>query len=470
MTKAIEEVYSSLKGQFRGDLIRPGDDDYETARGIWNAMVGHRPGLIARCAEVPDIQSAVSAASTIGVVTAVRCGGHSLAGFGSCADGLVIELSRMRQVTVDCDARRARLAGGCLLGSVDVATQKYGLVFPAGVVSHTGASGLILGGGFGWLTRRFGLSCDNVEGLTLVTADGSVVHASSKDNAALFWALRGGGGNFGVVTEFEVKLHPLKSVVLGEGLCLGDDIPRLLRHWRDFMPQAPDDLKWNLSLRLALDSENVPERVRKRPVLSQSVLWTGDPKESRRCLDHALSICKPIEVTRRVLSFLALQTMADAEFPHGRRYYTKSGYFKTLDDSSIDHMVEALASIPSPMTQIELAYLGGAAARVGAAETAFGDRSSPFVVNVLGNWSDAAEDAANIAWVRNLFGRLRPAMTPGVYVNFMSGDEDDRVPEAYQERWERLVAIKSHYDPDNLFRLNQNIRPQKRSATLGTEV
>jgi len=347
MTKAIEEVYSSLKGQFRGDLIRPGDDKYETARGIWNGMVARRPGLIARCADVPDIQSAVSAASTIGVVTAVRCGGHSLAGFGSCADGLVIELSRMRQVTVDCDARRARLAGGCLLGSVDVATQKYGLVFPAGVVSHTGASGLILGGGFGWLTRRFGLSCDNVEGLTLVTADGSVVHASSKDNANLFWALRGGGGNFGVVTEFEVKLHPLKSVVLGEGLCLGDDIPRLLRHWRDFMPQAPDDLKWNLSLRLALDSENVPERVRKRPVLSQSVLWTGDPKESRRWLDHALSVCKPIEVTRRVLSFLDLQTMADAEFPHGRRYYTKSGYFKSLDDSSIDHMVEALASIPS---------------------------------------------------------------------------------------------------------------------------
>src|SRR5438094_342499 len=240
--------------------------------------------------------------------------------------------------------RRARLAGGCLLGSVDVATQKYGLVFPAGVVSHTGASGLILGGGFGWLTRRFGLSCDNVEGLTLVTADGSVVHASSKDNANLFWALRGGGGNFGVVTEFEVKLHPLKSVVLGEGLCLGDDIPRLLRHWRDFMPQAPDDLKWNLSLRLALNGENVPGRVRERPVLSQSVLWTGDPKESRRCLDHALSICKPIEVTRRVLSFLALQTMADSEFPHGLRYYTKSGYFKTLDYSSIDHMEECMAN------------------------------------------------------------------------------------------------------------------------------
>src|SRR5436309_7827372 len=470
MSTAIDELYTSLRARFRGELIRPGDHSYEAARGIWNSMVARTPALIARCADVPDVQLAVRSAANNKILTAVRCGGHSLAGFSTCDGGLVIDLSRMREVIVDPASRRARFAGGCLLSSLDTATQKHGLVFPAGVVSHTGAAGLILGGGFGWLTRRFGLSCDNVQGLTLVTADGSVVQASSKDNADLFWALRGGGGNFGVVTEFEVKLHPLKSVVLGESLYLGDDIPRLLRHWRDFMPQAPDDLKWNLSLRLALNSENVPGRVRERPVLSQSVLWTGDPKESRRCLDHALSICKPIEVTRRVLSFLALQTMADAEFPHGRRYYTKSGYFKSLDDSSIDHMVEALASIPSPMTQIELAYLGGAAARAGAAETAFGDRSSPFVVNVLGNWSDAAEDAANIAWVRNLFGRLRPAMTPGVYVNFISGDEDDRVPEAYQERWERLVAIKSHYDPDNLFRLNQNIRPQKRSATLGTEV
>src|SRR5437764_10757248 len=311
MTKAIEEVYSSLKGQFRGDLIRPGDDDYETARGIWNGMVAHRPGLIARCADVPDIQSAVSAASTIGVDTAVRCGGHSLAGFGSCADGLVIELSRMRQVTVDCDARRARFAGGCLLGSVDVATQKYGLVFPAGVVSHTGASGLILGGGFGWLTRRFGLSCDNVQGFTVVTSDGSLVRANSKDNPDLYWALRGGGGNFGVVTEFEARLHPLKSVILVEAMCVEDDIPQMLRHWRDFMPGAPEDLKWNLSLRLAPQMESVPAQLRGRPVLSQSVLWTGDPDEGHRYLGQALSVGNLVGSSRRLMSYLDLQTMAD---------------------------------------------------------------------------------------------------------------------------------------------------------------
>ncbi len=464
MSMAIAEVYSYLKRQFRGDLIRPGDETYESARGIWNAMVARAPGLIARCADVPDVQLAVRAAASNQTLTAVRCGGHSLAGFSSCDGGLVIDLSRMRQVTVDADARRARFAGGCLLGTVDVATQKHGLVFPAGVVSHTGASGLILGGGFGWLTRRFGLSCDSIERLRLVTADGSVVHASSKDNADLYWGLRGGGGNFGVVTEFEARLYPLKSVILGEAMCLADDAPRLLRYWRDYMPEAPDDLKWNLSLRLGLHTKNVPENLRGCPLLSESVLWTGDPEQGQRRLDQVLSICNPVGVTRKIMSFLELQTMADDEFPHGRRYYTKSGYFKSLDDASIERMGDALATIPSSQTQVELAYLGAAAGRVDASETAFGDRGSPFVLNLLGNWADPSEDTANISWVRNLFKVLRPSMTPGVYVNFMSGDEENRVPEAYRERWERLVAIKSYYDPDNLFRLNQNIRPQNVNA------
>src|ERR1700674_517415 len=464
MTAAIEEIFSSLKDRFRGDLVRPGDAEYPTARGIWNGMAARAPGLIARCAGVPDVQAALPAAAAEGVLTAVRCGGHSLAGFSTCDGGLVIDLSRMRPVSVDPEARRGRFAGGCLLGSIDVATQKDGLVFPSGVVSHTGASGLILGGGFGWLTRLHGLSCDNVEGFTVVTADGSIVHANAKENTELFWALRGGGGNFGVVTEFEVKLHPVTSVVLGEGLCLGDDICGVLRHWRDFMPDAPDRLKWNLNLRLAPNTEHVPAHVRGRPVASESVLWIGDPEEGRQYLDHVFSLCKPVAVTRKVMSYLDLQTMADAEFPHGRRYYTKSGYFNSLDDGSIGQIVQALATVPSPTTQIELAYLGGAAARIASAETAFGDRSSPFVVNLLANWSDASDNAANVSWIRHLFKALRPSMTPGVYVNFMSGDENDRVPEAYRERWDRLVEVKSHYDPNNFFRLNQNIPPKKTAA------
>ncbi len=225
--------------------------------------------------------------------------------------------------------------------------QKAGLVFPSGVVSHTGASGLILGGGTGWLTRRFGLSCDNVEGFTLVTADSSVVRSNSRENPDLFWALRGGGGNFGVVTEFEVKLHPLTAVVLAEGLSPAVDIRSLLKYWRDFVAEAPIDLKWNINLRRAPYTKKVPVELRGRPVASSSLIWTGDPEAGRPYLERALSLCRSDSVSNRIVSFISLQTMVDSDFPHGRRYYTKSGYFTYLDDSSIDHMAEAVATVPS---------------------------------------------------------------------------------------------------------------------------
>jgi hypothetical protein len=460
MISATDEVYSSLQRSFRGDLLRPGHSAFEDARSIWNGMFDRKPGLIARCADVSDVQRAVKSASDAGVITAVRCGGHSLAGFSTCDGGVVIDLAKMREVNVDPDARRAQFAGGSLLGSVDTATQKAGLVFPSGVVSHTGAAGLTLGGGTGWLTRRFGLSCDNVEGFTLVTADSSIVHANAKENSDLFWALRGGGGNFGVVTEFEVKLHPLTSVVLAEGLTAEAGIRPLLELWRDFMAEAPHDLKWNINLRLAPNMATVPVELRSRPVASSSLVWTGDPERGRKYLEHALSLCNPDSVSSKSVPFTNLQTMADADFPHGRRYYTKSGYFTYLDDASVDLLIDAVATIPSPETMIELAYLGGAAGQVAAHETAFGDRSAPFVLTLLANWSEASDDAGNMSWVRGLFNKIRPAMKPGVYVNFMSGDEQDRVPEAYRERWDRIVAVKSHYDPGNFFRLNQNVKPR----------
>jgi len=460
-SRACREIYSSLRNQFKGELLRPGDSSYEEARTIWNGMVAQTPGLIARCVDVSDVRAAIGAATDTHILTAVRCGGHSLAGFSTCDGGLVIDLSRMREVTVDPDARRARAAGGCLLGSIDAATQRVGLVFPSGVVSHTGASGLILGGGTGSLTRRFGLSCDNVTAFTLITADGSAVRADESENMDLFWALRGGGGNFGVVTEFELKLHPLKSVVLAEGLTPEANIRELLECWRNFMADAPFDLKWNVDLRLTPRNEGVPAELRGRPVAGSSLVWTGAPEDAQRYFKYAFSRCHPDSVRSQTISYLHLQTMADSDFPHGRRYYTKSGYFQYLDDATIDNFLEALATIPSPETQIELAYLGGAAGQVAADETAFGDRGAPFITNLLANWTDASADELQTSWIRSLFQKLRPAMKPGVYVNFMSGDEQDRVHEAYQQRWERMVAVKTKYDPGNFFRLNQNVLPVK---------
>lgn len=454
MNSAIDEVYAALAGNFQGNLLRPGMDGYSEARRVWNGMVARKPGLIARCADVADIQSVVRAAQAADALTAVRCGGHSLAGYSTCEDGLVIDLSRLRKVSVDEHNRRARFAGGCLLGTVDQATQRAKLVFPAGVISETGAAGLILGGGYGWLTRRFGLSCDNVERFTLVVADGSVQHADRQENPDLFWALRGGGGNFGVVTEFQVRLHPLSTLLFATAQYAGDDIPRILEYWSQFMPQARDELKWSFALRLAANDQGVLQKV-----ASGSVTWVGDPEEAHPHVNDALSVCGATSISRKIMSFLELQTSADWEFPAGHRYYTKSGYLKSLDDRTINSMVKALDTIPSAMSQIEVSYQGGAAARVGAEETAFGDRSSPFIVNILGSWEEPAEDAVNVAWVRSLFAELRPSMTPGVYVNFMSGDEEERVTEAYRERWDRLVAVKTHYDPKNFFRLNANIRP-----------
>jgi hypothetical protein len=309
------------------------------------------------------------------------------------------------------------------------------------------------------------LSCDNVESFTLVTADSSIVRASIKENPDLFWALRGGGGNFGVVTEFEVKLHPLRSVVLAEGLTPESGTRALLQCWRDFMAEAPIDLKWNIDLRRAPHKTNVPAELRGRPVAGSSLIWTGDSDAGRPFLQRALSLCNPDSVNTRMVSYVDLQTMADNDFPHGRRYYTKSGYFTYLDDTSIDRLVEAVAGIPSADNQIELAYLGGAVAQVTANEAAFGDRSAPFVVTLLSNWAAPSADTANICWVRGFFTQLRPAMKPGVHINFMSGDEQDRVPEAYRQRWDFMVAVKSRYDPNNFFRLNHNVPPRRLAAT-----
>jgi hypothetical protein len=457
MSEAVREVASVLQGRFRGDILRPDDPQFPAVSTIWNGMVARTPGLILRCENAKDVQAAVRASFTAGALTAVRCGGHSLAGFSTCEGGVVINLSRMSHVTVTERSRRARAGGGCLLGTIDAATQHVGLAYPAGVVSHTGAAGLILGGGTGWMTRLRGLSCDNVESFQLVCADGSLVLASEHENPDLFWALRGGGGNFGIVTEFTLRLHPCTSVLLCTAWTVGDNVAPLLRHWREHAPQMPDELKWNISVTQTPDSVEIPQEFHGAPAASEAIVWFGDEERGRRCLDSILKAGKRVAVKVKTISFLTLQTMADSDFPHGGRYYTKSGYFYSLSDESIEQMLSALAEMPSRKNQIELAYLGGAAGRVGAHETAFGDRSAPFIMNLLGHWSNPRDDARNVAWVRKLFTNLRPQMKQGVYVNFMSGDEDERVSEAYRDSWKRLIDIKKKYDPKNFFRLNQNI-------------
>lgn len=457
MRRIAQEVAAALLDHFHGDMLQPGDSEFLQASTIWNGMVQRTPGVVLRCADVADVQAAVRAAGAAGALTAVRCGGHSLAGFSTCDGGVVIDLSRLREVAVDESKRRARAQGGCLLGTIDNATQRAGLVFPSGVVSHTGASGLILGGGTGWFTRLLGLSCDNVEGFTVVTADGSLIHASARENGDLFWALRGGGGNFGIVTEFELTLHPLKSVLLCTAWRFGDDVGRVLRFWRDYMPEAPNELKWNISLRVAPCSPDIPPILHGQPCSSESVVWVGDEALGDRCLKQIFGFGEPVAAKRTVIPYLRLQTMADDEFPHGSRYYTKSGYFASLQDSSIDRMIRSLDSVPSSNSQLELAFLAGAAGKVSEQETAFGDRSAPFILNLLGHWTDPFADEANVGWVRSLFADLRPEMRPGVYVNFMSGDEESRVGEAYRGHWDRLLSVKRAYDPQNMFRLNQNI-------------
>lgn len=462
--KLVGEIARALRSRFSGELLQPGDTAFAETSLVWNAMVARTPGLIARCANVADVQTAVRYAVDASISPAVRCGGHSLAGFSTCEGGMVIDLSRLRTISVDETARRAKAAGGCLLGTIDTALQQGGFVFPAGVVSHTGASGLILGGGTGWLTRVLGLSCDNVAEYKLVVASGALVRANAEENAELFWALRGGGGNFGVVVEFELKLHPLTSCSVATALTPEREVVRTLAFWRDFMADAPDELQWNVSLRLAPHAVEVPPELRGKPVLATSAVWFGDDVVGERLLGQILNVGRPVAVAQKRISYLTLQTRADKEYPHGQRYYTKSGYFKNLSDTSIELLAGALLTIPSANTQIELAFLGGAAARVSASEAAFGGREAPFILNLLANWTEPRHDAAHVSWIKSVFEMLRPAMTPGVYTNFMSADEHERVRESYQERWERLVAVKTQYDPRNVFRRNQNIPPRAYTA------
>ena len=451
---------------FTGTVIRPDQAGYDAARAIWNAMHDRRPAMIARPRSAPDVSAAIRYARAEGLVIAVRCGGHSMPGHSVCDDGIVIDLRALSQVHVDPRKRRAKVGGGTLLGEVDRATSEHGLVLPAGVVSHTGAGGLTLGGGVGRLMRRFGLTIDSLRSAQVVTADGAILRASADEHADLFWALRGGSGNFGIVTEFEFSLHELRELLILATFHPINEARQVIERGRAEMgdPMARDELLWTSFLRRASDVPWMPPELVGAHGIMSLVEWSGDPEEGRPVLAKIREKLQPAASDLAVVPFLFMQTITDDLFAHGLRTYIKAGFADDLPDGLIDVLLERAASIQSPISQVELLALGGAIARVDASATAFPFRHARWLINIPATWRDAAEDEREIAWARGTHAAVKPYLSEGTYVNFMGDDEDDTAAGAYGRTMERLRQIKAVYDPDNVFRLNQNIQPAPAAA------
>jgi FAD/FMN-containing dehydrogenase len=455
-----ETMVDALRATFRGPLVGPGDPDYDAARSVWNGMIDKRPAVVARCTGPADVVAAVNFAREHELVTAVRGGGHSAAGKGTCDDGLVIDLSLMKGVRADPDAGTVRAQGGVTWGDFDHETQAVGLATPGGVISTTGIAGLTLGGGFGWLTRRFGLSCDNLLSVDLVTAAGESLVCSEDENSELFWALRGGGGNFGVATSFEFRAHRVGPLVLG-GL-IGWPLAQaseILAFHREQTRSAPDELGISTAFVTAPPLPFVPESLQFQPAVAVILCWSGDLDEGREVVRPWLDLAPPIQMVD-AMPYTVMQTLQDDLAPPGRHSYWKSGYLTELTDDAIAAAAGVAATVPSPFSLAEIVLWGGAVARVGADDTAFGQRDGRFLFNAVSFWEDPADTEPNVAWARNFYDALQPFATEGVYVNFLSEEGDQRVVEAYgAEKYARLARIKAQYDPDNLFRLNQNIAP-----------
>jgi FAD/FMN-containing dehydrogenase len=457
----FDRAIDSLRGGFSGALICPGDSEYEEARLVWNAMIDKRPAVVARCSSTDDVVAALNFARQNDLDVAVRGGGHSAAGKGSCDDGIVIDLSPMNAVTVDTEARTARAQGGATWGVFDAATQEVGLATPGGVVSTTGIAGLTLGGGFGWLTRRFGLSCDNLLSLKLVTADGRELECSQGSHPELFWALRGGGGNFGVVTEFEYRLHPVGPLIFG-GI-LGwplDQAADVLAFHREQTRGAPRELGITADFVTAPPLPFVPEHLQFKPVIVTILCWSGDIDAGREVVKPWLEFGPPPIQMVDALPYTFLQSIQDPMAPPGRHSYWKSGYLTELTDDAISAAVSVASECPSPFSLAELVLWGGAVADVGDDDTAFGERHGRFLHNAVSMWEDPAAAEANVSWARAFHNAMEPFSTGGVYVNFLSEEGSERVQAAYgPEKFSRLSKVKAEYDPHNLFRLNQNIPP-----------
>lgn len=460
MTNLSATKVEELRRAIKGEIILPSDSAYDDARKIWNAMIDKHPALIVRCAGTADVVRALNFAKDNGLVLAVRGGGHNIAGNALCDDGLVIDLSQMKAATVDANARRVTIEGGATLADLDAATQAHGLATPLGINSTTGVAGLTLGGGFGWLSRKYGMTVDNLESAEVVTAAGEVVRASAAEHPDLFWALRGGGGNFGVVTRFEFRLHPVGPDVLS-GLIVYpiSEAKSVLQQYREFAAKAPDDLTVWTILRLAPPLPFLPESVHGQGILVIALLYVGDPKQGEPLIEALRKFGTPIGEHVGVQPYTAWQQAFDPLLTPGARNYWKSHNFSVLSDGLFDVVIEYVEKLPSPQCEIFFGAIGGATTRPAPESAAYAHRDAQFVMNVHGRWDNPADDERCIRWARDYFEASAPFASGGVYVNFLTADEGDRVRAAYGSNYDRLAQVKGKYDPDNLFSVNQNIKP-----------
>ncbi len=449
-----------LESAMAGAVLRPGAPGYDEARTIWNAMIERHPALIARARTAADVQQVVRFAAEHRVLLSIRGGGHNIAGNAVCDGGLMLDLSQMTAIDVDPTARTARVEPGVTLGMFDAAVQKHALATPVGINSTTGMAGLTLGGGFGWTTRKFGLTVDNLTAAEVVTADGELRRASDRNDADLFWALRGGGGNFGVVTSFEYRLHRLGPDVFA-GLVVHPfaDTREIFDRYRPFVASMPEDLTCWLVFRKAPPLPFLPAEWHGREVTVVAFVYCGDVAEGERIIEPLRRGGRPVGEHVGAMPYVAFQQAFDPLLTPGARNYWKSHDFAAVTDGVVDEVIEAVSTLPTEQCEIFLGQLGGAAARVPADAMAFGRRDAEFVINVHTRWAQPADDARCIAWARKTFDRLAPHALGSVYVNFMPDDEQARVPSAYGANYARLAALKAKYDPTNLFRMNQNIQP-----------
>ncbi|MBV9202820.1 MAG: FAD-binding oxidoreductase [Alphaproteobacteria bacterium] len=451
--KILEEAtVQSLAERLRGRLVRPGDGGYDEARKVWNGMIDRRPGLIARCAGPADVIGAVRFAREHGLLVSVRGGGHNITGNAVCEGGLMIDLSPMKSVRVDPANRTARAETGLTWGEYNRETQAFGFASTGGVVSTTGIAGLTLGGGLGWLGGKHGLSCDNLLSADVVTADGRLLTASADQNPDLFWGLRGGGGNFGVVTSFEYQLHPVGPVLAGMVVHPMSRAKEVLRFYQDFCRSCPDEMVAAAALMTSHDGD---------PVAVMVAAYIGDLAAGEKAVASLRKFGPPLADTIASTSYVALNTLFDAAFPYGgvQRYW-KSSFLKELGDDMLDIVVARSAKFLSPMSNVLFFHLHGAAARVDRDATAFGLRDDQWDYDVISQWHDPAESAGHIQWTREFWTAVEPFASGQVYVNHLDAEEGTRIKAAYsQHNYDRLVALKNKYDPTNLFRLNQNIKP-----------